>query len=319
MSEAIQIQGQLIEPGEQKVIELDVTKQKTRNHTTIPVFINRAKQPGPVLLLTGGVHGDETNGIAIVRDIIRLGYNQPLLGTIICIPVVNIFAFINKSRRLPDGKDLNRVMPGSPRGSLASQLAYMFTSEVAALAEYVIDFHAGGRGLVNYPNIRCDFNQKENLKLAEIFDAPYTVNSRTIPKSIRKYYDQQGKVSLLYEGGKSLELDPYVIDTGVRGALNVMRHLGMQEGKVTNQHPERQLHKSTWIRAKHTGMFQHSIANGSRISKGAEIGMIRDAYGEYEFAVKAPYDMCVFGINTEPLIYKGDPLFHVAAVRDSSL
>ncbi len=319
MNEYIEINGIKIYPGETKVVELDITKQKTRNRVKVPVFVSRSKKEGPILLLTGGVHGDETNGIAIVRDIIRLGYHVPLIGTIICVPVLNIFGFVNRSRTLPDGKDLNRVIPGSPTGSLASQLAYMFTSEVAQHADYIVDFHAGGRELVNYPNIRCDFARKKNLKLAEIFDAPFTVHSRTIAKSIRKYYDQNDKVSLLYEGGKSLELDTFVIDTGVQGALNVMRHLGMQEGEISSKHPDKKLHKSTWLRAKHTGMFQHTISNGSRIKKGTDIGVIRDAYGEYEFGIKAPFDMYVYGINHYPLVYKGDPLFHIASVQDASV
>ncbi len=314
MSDIISIQGTEIAPGQNKVVELSITRQRTRNHTTIPVFIQRSKEPGPTLLMTGGVHGDETNGIAIVRDLIRLGHHIPLRGTVICIPVLNILGFINRSRDLPDGRDLNRVIPGSATGSLASQTAYMYIDQVAHLADYVLDFHAGGRGLVNYPNVRCDFTQKENLKLAEIFDAPFTLNSKTISRSLREYYDQQGIISLLYEGGKSLDLDPYVIDTGVQGAVNVLQHLGMQEGESQNLNPDKLLHDSTWLRSAHTGMFQHIIPNGSKITKGQKMGMIMDAYGEFEFSVVAPFDLYVFGINTEPLVYKGDPLFHVSEI-----
>ncbi len=313
----MEIFGKKIRPGESAVVELDVTKQKTRNHTTIPVFVERSKHPGPTLLLTGGVHGDETNGIAIVRDIMRNGYHKPLIGTVLCIPVLNIFGFLNHSRYLPDGRDLNRVMPGRPNGSLASQLAYMYITEIAHLPDYVIDFHAGGRDLVNYPNIRCDFNRRDSLKLAELFDAPFTVHSDAIPDSIRAYYDEHDKISILYEGGKSMELDPFVIRTGVEGALNVMRHLGMQRGEVRNENPDRMLYDSQWLRAEHLGMFQHTVDNGSRVTKGSAVGMIIDPYAEFEMEVTAPFDMYIFGVNTAPFVFPGDPLFHVSEIYDS--
>ncbi len=314
----MEIQGEEIKLGESKVIELNVTKQATRNQMKIPVFVSRAKKEGPCLLLTGGVHGDELNGVAIVRDVIRQKLHKPKVGTIICIPVLNIFGFLNHSRELPDGRDLNRVIPGSPTGSLTSQLAYMYINEIAHLPDVVLDFHAGGRELVNYPNIRTTFKSEKNLALADIFDAPFTVNSKHIKKSIRNYYDEQGKTVLLFEGGKSMELDPFVIDMGIKGVKNVMIHLGMIDGNLEISGRNKRLEKSTWLRAGYFGMFQPNIENGAKVSKDEALGLILDPYGDFQKLVKAPYDMHIFGINTAPIVYKGDPLFHVSKIAKDS-
>ncbi len=310
----MQIQGEEIKRGESKVIELKVTKQATRNQMRIPVFVSRAEEEGPCILLTGGVHGDELNGVAIVRDVIRQKLHKPNRGTIICIPILNIFGFLNHTRGLPDGRDLNRVIPGSPTGSLTSQLAYMYIHEIAALPDIVLDFHAGGRELENYPNIRTTFEDEGNMALAEIFDAPFIVNSKHIKKSIRHYYDSQGKTVLLYEGGKSMELNPFVINIGIRGVKNVLKHLDMINGDLEISGRNKKLDSSTWIRSGYFGMFQPNIENGSHVPKGEALGLILDPYGDFQKIVKAPFDMHIFGINTAPIVYKGDPLFHVCKV-----
>ena len=120
----LHILGEKISAGESREINFNVAKLHTQTSVEVPVIINRSKKPGPVVLFTAGIHGDEVNGVEIVRQLIAKGINKPKKGTIICIPVLNIFGFLNKSRELPDGRDLNRVFPGSKTGSLASQVAY---------------------------------------------------------------------------------------------------------------------------------------------------------------------------------------------------
>ncbi|MDW7692526.1 succinylglutamate desuccinylase/aspartoacylase family protein [Flammeovirgaceae bacterium SG7u.111] len=310
-SKKFSILGREIQKGERVVLEMEVAKLHTRNSLRIPVIIERAIHDGPVLLLMGGVHGDETNGVAIVREIIRKGYNKPKNGTIICIPVFNVFGYLNQHREFPDGRDLNRVFPGSKNGSLAAQFAYKFTKEIAPFVDYILDFHTGGAGRDNYPNIRCVLTQERNVELAKIFGAPLIVNSSYIHKSIRETMDKMGKTILLYEGGKSLDLDPYVISCGVKGALNVMRYLHMQKGNTRKGAPM-VIKKSKWVRAPHSGIFQSLIKNGSKVKNKALIGRISDPYGEFERNVYAPFDCFVFGLNTAPIVYKGDALFHVS-------
>ncbi len=306
------ILGREIKKGESAFIEIDVAKLHTRNSLSIPVIVERAKQDGPVLLLMGGVHGDEINGVAIVRDIIRKRYNIPKIGTIICIPVFNVFGYLNQKREFPDGRDLNRMFPGSAQGSLASQFAYKFTKEIAPLVDYVIDFHTGGAERENFPNIRCVLKQKKSFELAKIFGARFIVDSKYIPKSIRETINKMGKTILLFEGGKSLALDQTVIKYGVEGALNVMKYLQMQEGDINIKTDPVILYNNKWLRAPFSGIFESLVANGTKVEHKAIIGKIYDPYGEFERNVLAPFDCYIYGMNTAPIVYKGDAIFHVS-------
>ena len=306
------ILGHEIKKGKRAVLEMDVAKLHTRNNLSVPVIIERAKKEGPVLLLIGGVHGDEINGVAIVRDVIRKKLNKPNVGTIICIPVFNVFGYLNHTREFPDGRDLTRVFPGSASGSLASQFAYKFTQEIAPLVDYVIDFHTGGSSRENYPNVRCDFNNERTLELAKIFGTKFIIDSGSISKSIRDTFNKMGKISLLFEGGKSLNLDNKVIRSGVNGALNIMKHLGMQDGDISIDTEHIMLRKNKWLRAPHSGIFEPLVKNGSNVKHKDVIGRISDPYGEFERKVFAPFDCCIYGLNTAPIVYKGDAIFHVS-------
>lgn len=306
------ILGKEIKKGKSAILEMDVAKLHTRNSLGIPVIVHRAKLDGPVMLLMGGVHGDETNGVAIIREIIRKKYNRPKRGIIICIPVFNVFGYLNQSREFPDGRDLNRMFPGSAQGSLASQFAYKFTKEIAPLVDYVIDFHTGGAGRENFSNIRCVLGEGNTFDLAKIFGAPYIVNSKYIPKSIRENFHNLGKTMLLFEGGKSLELDQSVIKLGAAGALNVMKHLNMHDGEIIIEKPPVIVKSSKWIRAPYSGMFQSLVKNGSKVKHKAILGKIFDPFGEFQKTVFAPFDCYIFGLNTAPIVYKGDALFHVS-------
>ena len=310
------ILGKEIKRGKGALLEMDVAKLHTRNSLQIPVIVQRGKKDGPVLLLMGGVHGDETNGVAIVRDIMRKKYNIPDAGTIICIPVLNVIGYLNQDRKFPDGRDLNRMFPGTAKGSLAAQFAFKFTKEIAPLVDYVLDFHTGGADRYNYPNIRCVVDNAEQLKMAQVFGAPFIVHSSYIPKSIRQTIYKKGKTIIVFEGGKSLQLDHEVIDCGVQGALNVMKHLGMREGEVEINAEPVVVRKSRWLRAPYSGIFESQVKNGSEIKKGAIMGRISDPFGEFEKNLIAPFDGHIFGMNTAPILHKGDAIFHVSLAID---
>lgn len=306
------ILGKEIALGESAILEVNVAKLHTRNSLSMPVIVERSTTDGPTLLLIGGVHGDESNGVAIVRDIIRQNLHKPKIGTIICIPVFNVFGYLSQQREFPDGRDLNRMFPGSANGSLASQFAYKFTKEIAPLADYVLDFHTGGAGRDNFPNVRCVFQQTNTLKLAKIFGAPFIVQSSYIPKTLRATLNKMGKTILLFEGGKSLMLDQFVIKCGVNGALNVMKHLGMQPGKIQLAQESIVIEKSKWLRAPYSGMFESLVANGEFVTRKTLIGRISDPYGEFERKIAAPFDCYIYGLNTAAIVNKGDAIFHVS-------
>jgi len=306
------ILGKEIKKGECVFLELEVAKLHTRNTIKVPVIVERAKKDGPTLLLMGGVHGDEVSGIAIVRNIIRKKYNKPKRGTIICIPVFNVFGFLNLRREFPDGRDLNRMFPGFLNGSLASQFAYRFTKEIAPKVDYVIDFHSGGAERANFPQIRCVLNEEKAFELAEIFDAPFILHSDYISKSVRDTIRKLGKTILLFEGGKSNDLDKDVIKCGVDGALNVMKHLAFHDGEIESKNNPVVIQKYKWLRSPSSGMFQLRVKNGSWVNKKQILGEITDPYGSYEKKVIAPFDCYVFCVNTAAIVNKGDALFHVS-------
>lgn len=306
------ILGRNIKKGEKAILELEVAKLHTRNSIKITIIAERAKIDGPTILLMGGVHGDETNGVAIVRDIIRKKYNKPKRGTIICIPVFNVFGYLNQSREFPDGRDLNRMFPGSANGSLASQFAYQFTKEIAPLVDYVLDFHTGGSDRENFPNIRCVLQEEKAFELAKVFDVPFIVHSNYIPKSIRETIHKMGKTILLFEGGKSKHLDQSVINYGVEGAHNVLKHLGFRDGELILNNNSVVIEKAKWLRAPFSGMLRTHVKNGSWVTKKTILASITDPFGEFEKKVVAPFDCFIFGINTAPIINKGDALYHVS-------
>jgi predicted deacylase len=304
--------GKEIPEGKRTVLDLEVAKLHTRTTVKVPVIIERSLNPGPVILLLAGIHGDETNGVGIIREIIDLGINKPKNGTIICIPVFNIFGYLIQTREFPDGRDLNRMFPGTLNGSLASQFAYQFTKEIAPFVDYVIDFHTGGGERDNIAQIRCSKHDEKALELAKVFNPPMIVFSNNITKSLRDTLHKMGKTVLLFEGGKSKELNPTVINEGVNGTKNVLIRLGVIEGEITVRETPIFVEKAKWLRASHSGMFKIRVSNGSFVKKREVLGVIQDPFGEFKKKIYAPFNCHIFCINKTPIVNKGDALFHLS-------
>lgn len=314
----IEVLGKAISLGKGLQINLDIAKLHTRTKIEVPIIIERAKEAGPTVLITGGIHGDEINGVEIVRQIVAKGYNKPQKGMVICIPVVNIFGFISQTRQFPDGRDLNRVFPGTKRGSLASIFAYHLMKEIVPLADYCLDFHTGGANRFNAAQIRINQGDEESLELAKVFGAPFIIKSKRREKSYRDSAIKLGKKVLLYEGGKSLDLDRSITKIGVNGALKVMHHLGIRDfSKEFKKKPETKIkpaiivEKSKWIRASYSGIFRTSVVLGKLYNKGDKIGSISDPFGYFERDVKAPNKGYVFCKNHAPIVNKGDAIIHM--------
>ncbi|QDO93412.1 succinylglutamate desuccinylase/aspartoacylase family protein [Formosa sediminum] len=311
----LHVLGQKIHPGESAEISFDVANLHTSSSVDVPVFIERSKRPGPTVLFTAGIHGDEVNGVEIVRQLIAKGINKPKRGSIICIPVINIFGFINLTREFPDGRDLNRVFPGNHNGSLASQVAYKLIHEVIPSVDYVVDFHTGGAGRFNAPQIRIEKNNIELDELAKAFGAPFVVYSKNLNKSFRYTCSKLGIPMLLYEGGKSIHLDPNVTHTGVNGAKRVLAHLNMLNPRLKASPPKKKcvfILESRWQRANYSGMFR-PVTNlmSSKVKKGDVIGNITDPYGKFNDFVKAETSGYIINVNESPIVYQGDALFHI--------
>ncbi len=315
----LDILGEKVALGQSARVSFNVAKLHTQNRIDVPVIIERSKKPGPTVLITAGIHGDEVNGVEIVRQIIAKGINKPKRGTIICVPVINVFGFINMNREFPDGRDLNRVFPGSKSGSLASRVAHKLMSEIVPHADLILDFHTGGADRFNAPQIRIVKNEVVLDELSQVFGAPFVFYSSNIKKSFRNSCHKLGIPMLLFEGGKSFSIDNRITNTGVNGIKRVLHHLEMLNGKFKVSKPKKSCVKildSKWIRASHSGMFKASIAINSKVEKGDVIGNITDPYGSFNHFVKAPNTGYIFNVNESPIIYQGDAIFHISTKVD---
>jgi predicted deacylase len=309
----IVILGKEILPGKGAQLNLDVAKLHTTTPILVPVIIERAKVDGPTVLLMAGMHGDEINGVEIIRRVIRKGFNKPQIGTIICLPVFNIFGFLNLKRELPDGRDLNRSFPGSESGSLAAQFAFHFMKEIAPHVDYVIDFHTGSAQRNNFPQIRCVLDNEESVALARIFNPPYILNSSYISKTIRESISKLDKKMLLFEGGKTNSIEEFIVEEGLNGVKRFLSHMGMRTFKIdiSKDRTPVILSESRWMRSPNSGMFQATVTNGARVTKGEVIGIVTDPYGKIERKVKAHSDGYIICLNESPVVYKGDAIFHI--------
>ncbi len=311
MRKHIIINKQRIAPGESKEVNLNIYRLPTRTVIEIPVHVFRSKNDGPVVLLIAGMHGDEINGIEIIRKLLKGNYFSKLLrGTVIAIPIINIVSFLNGSRDLPDGRDLNRCFPGSQSGSLGSRIAWDLMNDVLPQIDHGIDFHTGGAKINNYPQLRCVFDDEENVELAKLFGAPFVLNSAYRDKTFRKEASKKGKRILVYEAGESLRFNTLAITEGINGCLRMMNKLKMIEAKVPDSKTI-VLNDTKWVRAKISGLFRTTKKYGTFIEKNQVIGTISDPYGEMELELKAPDDGFIIGINNQPVINEGDALMHI--------
>jgi predicted deacylase len=316
MSKPIIINKQAINQGESKLVNLHSYALPSKTIVNIPAYVFRSEVPGPTILFSGGMHGDETNGIEIVRNLIKKKeVRKPLKGSIICIPIVNVIAFIHGSREFPDGRDLNRCFPGSRSGSWGSRMAYDFMKEIISQIDFGVDFHTGGDRINNYPQIRCTFEDKESMRLAKLFAPPFILNSPYRDKTLRKEAFKLGKQILVYEAGESLRFNKVAITEGVTGCLRLLSKLKMIGDISTSPEKTIILNSTHWVRAKTSGLFRTTKKYGSFIEKDQVIGTIADPYDEIEIELKASEDGFIIGINNQPVVNEGDALMHIGVEK----
>jgi hypothetical protein len=312
---SVKILGKEILPGKKEILNLDIARLHTYSTVEVPVIIERAKEHGPTLLLTAGIHGNELNGVEIVRMLLANKYTKPEKGMVITIPTVNIFGFINQTREFPDGKDLNRFFPGSPNGSLASIFAFHLMNEIVPFVDYCVDFHTGGARRFNSSQVRISKENPELVELAKVVNPRFILFAKQREKSFRESTTKLGKKVLLFEGGKSLDFNRRITNRGIMGTLKLMHYLKMrdfsEELKEYNVEPSILIEQSSWVRAKQGGLFRFYVKDGTKVTKGQILGSISDPYGRFESKVKAPNDGYLIGINHSPVVYRGEALLHI--------
>lgn len=313
-NKTITIEGETVKPGESKLLNISIDRLPTGTLIDIPVYVFNSKNPGPTLLVQAGLHGDEINGIEMVRRMMTEKRFNVTSGAVIAVPILNIFGFIHYSRDVPDGKDVNRSFPGSKTGSMAGRIAYHYTSAILSQVDYGIDLHTGGGQRHNFPQIRYTDNDERSEQLAKVFNAPISFSSKLIKGSFRNAAHQMKIPTVVFEAGESMRFDDYSIIEGMQGVLNVMKHFGMIETiepKYIERNNTVHLKDRKWLRAPTAGMFIPKIKNGSEIKKGQVIGIVSGPYAKRSKTVKAPFDGLVFCINHQAVVNRGDALFHI--------
>ena len=313
--EPLIIGGQRIERGSRCNIDLPVAFLHTQTPMAMPLQITRGRRDGPRLFVSAAVHGDELNGVEIIRRLNQEKALNRLRGTLITIPIVNVFGVIHHSRYLPDRRDLNRSFPGSEKGSLAGRLADLFINEIVANSTHGIDLHTGALHRENLPQVRANLEDQETERLARTFGVPVILNSDLRDGSLRQVAAEMGIPMLLYEAGEALRFDELSIRAGVKGILEVMRELEMLPKRRVR--PKRAVEpvvarSSIWARAPESGIFRTYAALGSRVAKGEVLGTIASPFGDNDVDLYSPSSGIVIGKSKLPLVNEGDALFHIA-------
>jgi hypothetical protein len=314
-----QIGKRRIAPGVRETIDLPVSVLSDHTPVTMSVHVVHGRRPGPTMFVSAAVHGDEVIGVEIVRRLLRAPNLDMLKGTLLAIPIVNSFGFMNHSRYLPDRRDLNRSFPGSAAGSLAARLAHIFIQEIVSHADIGIDLHSAAVHRTNLPQIRVSPSKPETMVLAETFGAPLILTSKTRPGSLRQTAQDLGVDVLLYEAGEGLRFDEFATRAGVTGILRVMHHLKMISAKgITKlRKPPVRSTSSFWMRAPAGGLLRTFKTTGEEVARGDVLGMISDPFGERESEILAEESGLLIGRTNLPVVNEGDGLFHIARLRRS--
>jgi predicted deacylase len=312
-NEPIAIGTTVVAPGRKMRIELPFGRLPTGSSAYLPIAVINGRSEGPTVWISGGIHGDEINGVEVVREVMKALDAKNLRGAVIAVPIVNPLGFLNRSRYLPDRRDLNRAFPGSPRGSTASRLAHLFMEEVVSHCSLGIDCHTASNHRTNAPQVRANVDDPETLRLARAFGAPFTIASRVRDGSLRQAATELGIKMLVYEGGQADRFDEEAIDRGVTGIMRILHAMHMIDVKLPRGDQTRVLRRTRWIRARRGGLVEIDSTLGDRVAGGDVVARISDAFGGRPTRVKATMAGWAIARTLSPLVNPGDALVHVGA------
>lgn len=315
----IKIGTSLIKPGERATVRLPVADLYTGTSLAMPVHVVCGRRHGPTLFVSAAIHGDELNGVEVIRRLLKRKVLESMRGTLLAVPIVNVHGFLDQSRYLPDRRDLNRSFPGSRKGSVASRMAYTFMHEIVDKSDFGIDLHTGAINRCNLPQVRGNLDDPATLLLAKAFGAPVIIDSNARDGSLRQCAADKGMPMLIYEAGEALRFDELSIRAGLRGTLNAMRHIGMLPlSRKSGTAAPVVADSTSWVRAPESGIVIPKVELGSRVTEGQVLAIMGDPVGDEETPVMAPFDGIVIGHSKLPLAHEGDALFHLAAFESVS-
>lgn len=309
----------LIGPGERKTVDIPISRLSNGLPIGMQMRVIHGKRSGPVMFVSSAVHGDEIIGLEIIRRLLERPSLKTLRGTLLLVPIVNGYGFLNRSRYLPDRRDLNRCFPGSASGSLAARLADAFLNNVVKKSDFGVDIHSAAIHRDNLPQIRIAEGDQQLVDLAEAFGAPVVIRGPLRDGSLRESAFKLGVPTLVYEAGEGLRFDEGAIRAGLAGILRVMREIGMIEAKsvAPARVPPLMANQSYWVRAPAGGLVRMFKRLGEQVNKGERIGVVGDVFGESEHEVLANHDGIVIGRTSLPVVNEGDAIAHIARSRQA--
>lgn len=315
----LEIGGVEINPGETREINLKVSEFFTATPTLVPISIFRGREPGPTIVVTAAVHGDELNGVGIVRKLIYEMNHERLKGTLICVPILNRFGFLTQSRYLPDRRDLNRFFPGKPDGVMAERISYILFNEIVKKCDYGIDLHTAAADRTNTPHIRADMDNPEVARLARAFGEEIILDHKGVPGSLRRAAVEGGVPFILFEAGEPQKFERELINRGYEGVLNVLAELGMIEREIKKPQYQIVIKNTEWIRAEVGGMLDMRTHPGEILYEGDDIAVITNPFGRELYSQKAPFTGLVLSVTTMPLVSPGIPLCNLAKLDQGTI
>jgi predicted deacylase len=308
----LEVGGQRVDPGSRIRVEIPVARFVTGERLALPVEVLHGRRPGPRVWLSGAIHGDELDGVEIIREVLAELDPDRLSGAVLAVPVVNVFGFVAESRYLPDRRDLNRSFPGKANGSMAARLAHLFMTEVVQRCDVGLDFHCGSDNRQNHPQLRVNEGEGEALRLARAFGAPVIIPNKPPSGSLRRATGKVGVQTLVYEAGEAGRFTDRAVEVGVAGTRRVLHHLGMIEDAPDAPGPVREARATQWVRASRSGICRIEAPLGAEVRKGERLGGVFELLGEKETRIRAAIDGVVIGRRVNPLVHKGEAVVHLA-------
>lgn len=314
---AFRFRGELLLPGERRRFELPAGRLPSGTWLTVPVEVIHGSRPGPAVWLSGAIHGDEIVGVEIIRHVVDSLDPASMAGTVVAVPVVNVFGFVTESRYLPDRRDLNRCFPGSRQGSLAARLARLFMDEVVEPCSFGLDYHAGSDDRINLPHLRGNLDDPETLRVALSFGAALVVNNKPQRGTLRAAALRRGKRVLLFEGGEPRRFSPQAVEAGIAGTLRVLGAMDVIDASPPPPAATTRISRSTaWTRAPRGGIFRLQTKLGASVEKGQQVGTIADPAARDGSPVRARTEGLVLGHTVNPLVNPGDGILHIARLEE---